>query len=72
MLLSNTDGFILSVILVFSKVVFKNLLRIHNIKLNKLMVIKTNYAIKFILNIKNKKSKLNNIHYKLNVFQKKY
>jgi len=30
--------------------------------------------IKFILNIKNKKSKLNNIHYqlKLNVFQKKY
>jgi len=25
--------------------------------------------IKFILNIKNKKSKLNNIHYKLNVFQ---
>jgi hypothetical protein len=27
--------------------------------------------IKFILNIKNKKSKLNNIHYKLNVFQKK-
>jgi len=28
--------------------------------------------IKFILNIKNKKSKLNNIHYKLNVFQKNY
>jgi hypothetical protein len=28
--------------------------------------------IKFLLNIKNKKSKLNNIHYKLNVFQKKY
>jgi hypothetical protein len=28
--------------------------------------------IKFILNIKNKKSKLNNIHYKLNMFQKKY
>jgi hypothetical protein len=28
--------------------------------------------IKFILNIKNKKSKLNNINYKLNVFQKKY
>jgi hypothetical protein len=26
--------------------------------------------IKFILNIKDKKSKLNNIHYKLNVFQK--
>jgi len=28
--------------------------------------------IKFLLNIKNKKIKLNNIHYKLNVFQKKY
>ena len=28
--------------------------------------------IKFILNIKNKTSKFNNIHYKLNVFQKKY
>jgi hypothetical protein len=28
--------------------------------------------MKFILNIKNKKSKLNNIHYKINVFQKKY
>jgi len=27
--------------------------------------------IKFILNIK-KKTKLNNIHYKLNMFQKKY
>jgi hypothetical protein len=27
---------------------------------------------KFILNINNKKSKLNNIHYKLNAFQKKY
>jgi hypothetical protein len=26
----------------------------------------------FLLNIKNKKIKLNNIHYKLNVFQKKY
>jgi hypothetical protein len=26
--------------------------------------------IKFKLNIKDKKSKLNNIHYKLNVFQK--
>jgi hypothetical protein len=26
--------------------------------------------IKFLLNIKNKKIKLNNIHYKLNVFQK--
>jgi hypothetical protein len=29
--------------------------------------------INFLLNIKNKKKiKLNNIHYKLNVFQKKY
>jgi hypothetical protein len=27
--------------------------------------------INFLLNIKNKKIKLNNIHYKLNVFQKK-
>jgi hypothetical protein len=27
--------------------------------------------IKFLLNIKNKKIKLNNIHYKLNVFKKK-
>jgi hypothetical protein len=27
--------------------------------------------IKFLLNITNKKIKLNNIHYKLNVFQKK-
>ena len=27
--------------------------------------------IKFLLNIKNKKIKLNNIHYKQNVFQKK-
>jgi hypothetical protein len=26
----------------------------------------------FLLNIKNKKIKLNNIHYKLNVFLKKY
>jgi hypothetical protein len=28
--------------------------------------------IKFILNIKKKKTKLNNIHYKLNMFQEKY
>jgi len=35
------------------------------------MVIKTNNANKIYINIK-KKSKLNNIHYKLNVFQKKY
>jgi len=37
------------------------------------MVIKTNYANKFFIkNQKKKKIKLNNIHYKLNVFQKKY
>jgi hypothetical protein len=38
------------------------------------MVIKTNYANKiFIKHQKQKtKKKLNNIHYKLNVFQKKY
>jgi len=56
MLLSNTDGFIPLVILVFSKFVFKKLLRIHNIKLNKLMVIKTNYATKIY--IKHQKQKI--------------
>jgi hypothetical protein len=75
-LLSNADGLIPSVkpfVMVFSKFVFKKLFRVHNIKLYKLMVIKKPIMqIKFILNIKNKKSKLNNIHYKLNVFQKKY
>jgi hypothetical protein len=35
------------------------------------MVIKTNYANKIYIKHQNKKSKLNNIHYKLNVFQKK-
>jgi hypothetical protein len=36
------------------------------------MVIKTNYANKiFIKHQKQKNIKLNNIHYKLNVFQKK-
>ena len=36
------------------------------------MVIKTNYANKiFIKHQKHKKIKINNIHYKLNVFQKK-
>jgi len=54
------------------KYVFKKLFRIHNIKLYKLMVIKTNYANKiFIKHKKHKKIKINNIHYKLNVFQKK-
>jgi hypothetical protein len=33
------------------------------------MVIKTNYANKIYIK---KKSKLNNIHYKLNIFQKNY
>ena len=36
------------------------------------MVIQTNYANKiYIEHQKEKKSKLNNIHYKLNLFQKK-
>jgi hypothetical protein len=56
MLLSNTDGLIPSVILVFSKKFKKNILRIHNIKLNKLMVIKTNYANKIY--IKHQKQKI--------------
>ena len=43
---------------------------IYNIKLYKLIVIQTNYANKFY--VKHKKIKLNNIHYKLNMFQKKY
>jgi hypothetical protein len=52
---------------------FKNLFRINNIKLYKLIVKRTNYANKILLNIKNKKKiKLNNIHYKLNVSPKKY
>ena len=50
----------------------KKLFRINNIKLYKLIVKKTNYANKILLNIKNKKIKLNNIHYKFNVFPKKY
>jgi hypothetical protein len=54
---------------------FKKLFRINNIKLYKLIVKKTNYANKIVLNIKNKKIKLNNfhpnIHYKFNVFPKK-
>jgi ribosome biogenesis protein Nip4 len=58
-LLSNADGFIPSVkpfVIVFSKFVFKKLFRIHNIKLNKLMVIKTNYANKIY--IKHQKQKI--------------
>jgi len=51
---------------------FKKIFRINNIKLYKLIVKKTNYANKILLNIKNKKIKLNNIHYKFNVFPKKY
>jgi len=74
MLLSDADGLIPSVkplVIVFSKFVFKKLFRIYNIKLYKLMVIKTNYANKIYIRHKTKKSKLNNIHYKLNMFQKK-
>jgi hypothetical protein len=58
-LLSNANGFIPSVkpfIIVFSKFVFKKLFRIHNIKLYKLMVIKTNYANKIY--IKHQKQKI--------------
>jgi hypothetical protein len=50
---------------------FKNLFRINNIKLYKLIVKRTNYSNKILLNIKKKKIKLNNIHYKLNVSPKK-
>ena len=35
------------------------------------MVIKTNYANKISIKHQKQKIKLNNIHYKLNVFQKK-
>jgi hypothetical protein len=59
MLLSNTDGFIPSIkpfVTVFSKLVFKKLFRIYNIKLYKLMVIKTNYANKIY--IKHQKQKI--------------
>ena len=54
----------------FLNFVFKKLFRIYNIKLYKLIVIQTNYANKIY--IKHKKTKLNNIHYKLNMFQEKY
>jgi hypothetical protein len=59
MLLSNSDGFIPLVkpfVIVFSKFVFKKLFRIYNIKLFKLMVIKTNYANKIY--IKHQKQKI--------------
>ena len=69
MVLSKVKPFVI----VFSKFIFKKLFRIYNIKLYKLMVIKTNYANKFFIkHQKPKKIKLNNIHYKMNVFQKKY
>jgi hypothetical protein len=58
-LLSNADGFIPSVkpfVIVFSKFVFKKLFRIHNIKLYKLMVLKSNYANKIY--IKHQKQKI--------------
>jgi hypothetical protein len=57
--LSNADGFIPSVkpfVIVFPKFVFKKLFRIYNIKLYKLMVIKTNYANKIY--IKHQKQKI--------------
>jgi hypothetical protein len=56
MLLSDANGLILSVkplVIVFSKFVFKKLFRIYNIKLYKLIVIKTNYVNKIY--IKNQK-----------------
>jgi len=57
-LLSNADGLIPSVkpfVIVFSNF-FLKLFRIHNIKLYKLMVIKTNYANKIY--IKHQKQKI--------------
>jgi hypothetical protein len=66
--LSNVDGYSPSIkpFVIIFKYVFKQLLRINNIKLYKLIVKKLIMQIKFLLNIK----KLNNIHYKLNVFKK--
>jgi len=58
-LLSNADGFIPFVkpfVIVFSKFVFKKLFRIDNIKLYKLMLIKTNYENKIY--IKHQKHKI--------------
>jgi hypothetical protein len=58
MLLSDADGLISSVkplvIVFFSKFVFKKLFRIYNIKIYKLMVIKTNYANKIYIKHKKK------------------
>jgi hypothetical protein len=60
MLLSDADEFIPSVkplVIVFSKFFLKKLFRIYNIKLYKLMVIKTNYANKiYIKHIKKNQS----------------
>jgi hypothetical protein len=72
--MSNADGYSPSVkpsVIIF-KYVFKKLFRINNIKLYKLIVKKTNYANNFFIKHQKQKKKLNNIHYKLNVFQKKY
>jgi hypothetical protein len=71
----NTDRMnpsVKSLVIVFLKFVFKKLFRIYNIKLYKLIVIQTNYANKIYIKRKKTKTKLNNIHYKLNMFQKKY
>jgi hypothetical protein len=59
MLLSDADGLIPSVkplVIVFSKFVLKKLFRIYNIKLYKLMVIKTNYANKIYIKHHKKKN----------------
>jgi hypothetical protein len=45
-------------VIVFSKFVFKKLFRIYNIKLYKLMVIKTNYANKIYIKHKKQKNKV--------------
>ena len=52
----------------FLNLFLKKLFRIYNIKLYKLIVIQTNYANKIYIKHKKKKSKLNNNHYKLNMF----
>jgi len=45
-------------VIVFSKFVFKKLFRIYNIKLYKLMVIKTNYANKIYIKYQKQKQKI--------------
>jgi hypothetical protein len=67
--ISNADGYspLVKPSVIIFKYAYKKLFRIHNIKLYTLIVKKTNYANKIC--IKHKK-KLNNIHYKLNVFKK--